>query len=397
VRPVRVGVDGTSWVNRRGYGRFARNAVGRLIELDGETRYVVYVDEQSASRVELPARAERRTVAVGRPPAEAAAAHSRRGLADLARMTLSVSRDRPDAFLFPSVYTYFPVLGTPTVVGLHDTIAEDYPRLTLPNRRARTYASAKRALAVRLAARLFTVSEASREALADRLGITPERLAIVPEAPDPVFHPRTPAEVELALAPLGLAAGSFLLSAGGISPHKNLESLVAAYAELLRRAGDAPQLVLAGDLQDDPYLSSAAEIKALIAELGLGGRVLLPGFVEDETLACLYAGAVAVVLPSLAEGFGLPAVEAAACGAALVLSDLPAHRETLGQAALFVAPSDVRSMADALERVLGDSALRSSLAERARRAVSRLSWDTSAEALRRLIAEVVSPRRRRRA
>jgi alpha-1,3-rhamnosyl/mannosyltransferase len=393
---VQVGVDGTSWVNRRGYGRFTRNAVGRLIELDGETRYVVYLDEQSAPRAEVPAGAEQRTVALGRPPSEAAAAHSRRSLADLARMTLAVARDRPDAFLFPSVYTYFPVLGTPTVVGVHDTIAEDYPRLTLPTRRARAYASAKRALAVRLASRLFTVSEASREALADRLGITPESLAIVPEAPDPVFHPRSPDAVGRALEPLGLRRGSYLLTAGGISPHKNLETLVAAYAELLRRAGDAPQLVLVGELQDDPYLSSAAEVRARIAELGIGERVLLPGFVEDEMLACLYAGAAAVVLPSLAEGFGLPAVEAAACGAALILSDLPAHRETLGDAALLVAPSDVRSIADALEKVLGDSALRFSLAKRARRAVSRLSWDVSAEVLHRLIAEVASRPRRRR-
>ena len=76
-----------------------------------------------------------------------------------------------------------------------------------------------------------------------------------------------------------------------------------------------------------------------------GERVLLPGFVSDETLACLYAGATAVVLPSLAEGFGLPAVEAAACGAALVLSDLPAHRETLDGAAIFVAPSDAHAIA----------------------------------------------------
>ncbi|OFW75567.1 MAG: hypothetical protein A2Y55_03390 [Actinobacteria bacterium RBG_16_68_12] len=392
---MRVGVDGTGWVNRRGHGRFTRNAVGRLVELDGDATYVIYVDEQSAAQVELPPRAERRAVAVTRAPSEAAASDSRRGVADLVRMTLAVSRDRPDVFLFPSLYTYFPVVGVPTVVGVHDTIAEDFADLTLPTRRARLYWSAKRRLAMGRATRLFTVSEAARAALVERFGLSADRVAVVPEAPDAVFGPRGAADVERALAPLGLRAGSFFVFAGGISPHKNLETLLEGYAELHRMPNAPPPLVLAGDLEGDSYLSSAAQVQARIAELGLGERVLLPGFVSDETLACLYAGATAVVLPSLAEGFGLPAVEAAACGAALVLSDLPAHRETLDGAAIFVAPTDARAIGAALARVRDDSELRSSLGRRAREAVAVLSWDVAAERLRGLLEEAVSVRSRR--
>ena len=124
--------------------------------------------------------------------------------------------------------------------------------------------------------------------------------------------------------------------------------------------------------------------------LSLGERVLLPGFVSDETLACLYAGATGVVLPSLGEGFGLPAVEAAACGAALVLSDLPAHRETLDGAALFVEPTDVDGIAAALARVLADESERASLARRAQEAASRLTWDAAADAVRRLLDDAVA-------
>jgi alpha-1,3-rhamnosyl/mannosyltransferase len=390
---VRVGVDGTGWANRRGHGRFTRNAVTRLVELDADATYVIYVDEQSAPNVELPPRAERRTVAVSRAPSAAAASDSRRGVADLVRMTLAVSRDRPDVFLFPSLYTYFPIVGVPTVVGVHDTIAEDFPDLTLPTRRARLYWSAKRRLALGRAARLFTVSEAARADLVERFGLSADRIAVVPEAPDAVFGPRGADDVARALAPLGLRAGSFFVFAGGISPHKNLERLLEGYAELHA----APPLVLAGDLDGDSYLSSAAQVRERIAELGLGERVLLPGFVSDETLTCLYAGATAVVLPSLAEGFGLPAVEAAACRAALVLSDLPAHRETLDGAAIFVSPYDAHAIGAALARVRDDADLRFSLGRRALEAVSVLSWDAAAERLRRLLEEAASVRRRRSA
>jgi glycosyltransferase involved in cell wall biosynthesis len=148
-----------------------------------------------------------------------------------------------------------------------------------------------------------------------------------------------------------------------------------------------PPLVAVGDLNGDPYLSAAPAVREQIARLRLEEHVLLPGFVSDETLACLYSAATAVVLPSLAEGFGLPAVEAASCGAPTVLSDLPAHRETLGDAALYFPPTDAEALAGSLTRILADDALRRSLEERGRRAVARLSWDQAAARLRELIAE----------
>ena len=129
---MRVGVDATSWANRRGFGRFARNAVGRLVELDQETEYVFFIDEQSADGATLPAGARERRVRLKASPSEAAAAGSSRPLLDLFRLSRAVRADKLDAFLFPSVYTYFPVLGTPTVVGLHDTIVESLPELTVP-------------------------------------------------------------------------------------------------------------------------------------------------------------------------------------------------------------------------------------------------------------------------
>jgi glycosyltransferase involved in cell wall biosynthesis len=180
------------------------------------------------------------------------------------------------------------------------------------------------------------------------------------------------------------------------SPHKNLERLVEAYARVLGELPSAPPLVIVGDLERDPYLSAVPSLVRTIREHSLEQQIVLPGFVSDETLACLYVGATAVVVPSLAEGFGLPAVEAAASGAALVLSDLPAHRETLDGAAVFVPPTDVGAIARALVELIADPTLRTSLGERAREAVSSLSWDASARALHAVITEAAESGGKRR-
>ena len=380
-----VGVDATSWSNQRGFGRFARNAVERLVALDSDTSYVLYVDGHGTNGHRLPESAERRTLRAGRRPGPAAA-ESSRGVGELLRMGWDVSRDRLDAFLFPSVYSYFPLVGVPTIVGVHDVIADELPELTLPNRRSRALWRLKESLAVRSASQVFTVSAASGSAIASRFGIPTARLAVVPEAPDPVFGPRTAALVRGTLEPLGLERRRFLLYAGGISPHKDIETLLEAFAALASSSPDLPPLVLVGDLEDDSYMSAAASVRSRIDALGIAERVVLPGFVSDDELASLYAAATAVVLPSLAEGFGLPAVEAAASGSPVVLSDIPAHRETLDGAALFFPPGDRQALETALRRIVEDAQLQSELAAGGRAAVAGLSWDATAERLRRLVA-----------
>jgi glycosyltransferase involved in cell wall biosynthesis len=333
-------------------------------------------DERTAAEEALPAGATIRAVAVGRPPA----ADAPRSLRDLARVSRAASQERLDVFLFPSLYTWFPVRRTPTVVGIHDVIAEQYAELTLPTRGARARWRLKRWLAVKRARRIFTVSEASRKLLAADLGVPAPSLAVVSEAPDPLFGPRSAEELERELEPLGLGDGKrFLVYAGGVSPHKGLETLLDAYA----LADRLPQLVIAGALEDEAFLSAAGSVRRQIDDLGLQDRVQLTGFVSDERLACLYAGAVAFVSPSRAEGFGLPAVEAAASGTPVVLSDIPAHRETLDGAALFFPPGDARALAGKLEVVSEGGGGGSAARER----VARLSWDASAAALRAVLAE----------
>ena len=391
---MRIGIDGTSWSNPRGYGRFARNAVRRLVDVDHESTYHLYVDAGTAANGDFPAGLQLHPVPISRESGGTRSDSSRR-LTDLVRLARAVRSRDVDVFLFPSDYTYFPVLRVPTVVGIHDAIANQLPELTLSPGRHRSFWRAKQWLAVKRAARIFTVSEAARSSVATLLGIAARTIAVVPEAPDPVFWPRPHASIEAARTEIGLNAGeAFFLFAGGISPLKNVETLIGAYAQL-EASPQRPKLVLVGSLEDGPFVSSAATVRAGIERWGLAGSVVLPGFVDDETLACLYSGATATVLPSLAEGFGLPAVEAAACGSPMVVSDLPAHRESLRDSALYFEPKDITALVDLLRRVSTDAELRGDCSSRSRAAVSRLSWDETAARLHALLTEAATANGRR--
>jgi glycosyltransferase involved in cell wall biosynthesis len=380
---MRVGIDATGWALRRGYGRFERNALGRLVELDTETTYVFYVGEASA--VGLPAGAERRLVRIRGLPVP----DETRPARDSLRLMLAARRDPLDAFLFPAVYSFFPVFGVPAILGVHDLIASELGEVALPTRRARLSWRLKERLAVRSATALFTVSEGSRAAIARRFGVPEEEIAIVRQAADPVFRPRSEEEVAAARAEVGLGAGDrFVVYAAGISPHKRIDTLVDAFGAVAASA----RLVVAGDLDENRFIPVGEELRRRVARVGLGDRILLPGFVSDDRLAALYTGSAAAVVPSAAEGFGLPAVEAAACGTAVILSDLQPHRENLGDAALYFSPGDVAALRGRLELVLDDEELRRSLAERARAAAARLSWDAAAEALRELVRRATAAR-----
>ena len=382
---MRVGIDATSWMNQRGFGRFTRNVVSRLVDLDEDNEYVLFLDERTGAVADLPARALRREVTLRQTAARSATADSQRTPGDLLRLTRAVDPRRLDLFVFPSILTYFPVVGVPTVIGIHDAIADQFPELTMPTFRARAAWWAKERLAIRSARRVFTVSEESRRLIAERFALTEDAIGIVSEAPDEVFGPRTAEELEAELGPLGLERGRYFVYAGGISPHKNVETLLDAFAALRDERGEVPRLVLVGELRGDPYLSAAASVRARTSELGLDEDVVLPGFVSDERLACLFAGSLAAVLPSLAEGFGLPAVEAAACGAPVILSDLPAHRESLGDGGLYFPPRDAHALTDRLGALMDDDDLRRELAERGRGNVGRLSWDAGARELQAVL------------
>ena len=373
---VRVGIDGGCWSNQRGYGRFIREVMKALGEVGSSHRYTVYLDSSSYPLFDLKAPFEARRVATSQGVAQSATADSHRSLRDLLRMSLAVTEPL-DLFFFPSVYSFFPLLRRiPVIVGIHDTIADRNPQFSFSSQKQRWLWSAKVRLALAQADTILTVSQYSKRSIAEWFHVPAGRIAVVQEAASPQFHVR-----DFEPPPL-----PFALYAGGISPNKNLGLLIRAFSRSDARSRGA-QLVLAGDYTSDRFKGNYAELKALVAELDVGRQVVFTGFVPDEELCRLYNTCTVFVMPSLDEGFGLPAIEAMSCGRPVIVSSGNSLEELVGDAGLTVNPHNVEELAAAIDRIFSCEDLRRSLAGRAIQRASEFSWETAARQLLELFEQ----------
>ena len=253
--------------------------------------------------------------------------------------------------------------GVPLVLTVHDRSWEERPQDFTRYERAWHRLARPRRLA-RRAAEVICLTETGRADLVASWGLPAARVHAVPSAP----AVRAPAEAGDGEAP---AAAPYLLFVGALEPRKAPELLVAAHAAA-RARGLAAELWLAGEGRLGPVLD------------GPGVRRL--GHVPDARLPALYRGALALVLPSHLEGFGLPPVEALAAGTPVVASDLPVLREVLSSGgALWVAPGDPAALAAALLRLEREPGLRERLVAGGRRAVGRLSWEDTARRTRAVL------------
>ncbi|MFN2464925.1 MAG: glycosyltransferase family 4 protein [Candidatus Dormibacteria bacterium] len=256
------------------------------------------------------------------------------------------------------------------VVTLHDVIpwAAETPRGGVTGR----YLAMQRRRLRRVGA-VIAVSQATADEAVNILDLDPARVTVVPEAVAQEFRAQAPEDEDSDRRHrAGAPDGRYLLWVGSTrahDPRKDLDSLLAAL-KLSRHAG-TPMLFAGATGTESERLAAAA------AELGV--RVLVAGFVADETLAALYRGAAAVVLPSRHEGFGLTALEALACGAPLIAARSANLPTLVGDSAILYAPGDVNALADAIDRVLDDPRLAADLRVRGPRTAARYSWRKSAE------------------
>lgn len=383
---MRIGIDVTCWINGRGFGRFIRELVGALVRRDAGHEYVFLADRQTAERAELPSGHRVAVGATSVAAAEAAAADGRRSVGDMWAMHRLVQQEPLDLVFFPAVYSYFPVGGRfPVLVTFHDVIAETMPQLIFHNRRSRFFWNLKCRHAAKRSARVITVSQASKRGLMDVFRLPEERVRVITEGPSDVFRAFRPDSVAAALARQRYGLGineRFLLYVGGISPHKNLSTLIEAFARI---AGEPVardiRLALVGDFRGDVFRTCHDELVRLTRTRGVASRVHFPGYVPDGDLAHLFHAAEAFVFPSYLEGFGLPAVEAMACGAAVVASDRGSLPEVVGDAGLFFDPHDPEALAATLRRLLGDPALGSQLRARSLQRAPQFTWEKSADQL----------------
>jgi glycosyltransferase involved in cell wall biosynthesis len=225
---------------------------------------------------------------------------------------------------------------------------------------------------------VFTVSEASRrDILRFYPWADPERVLVVPNAIDAaMLEDPGPEEMERVNERYQIR-GRFVLFAGNIKPHKNLERLIAAFGQVKQRPGhDDLKLFIIGD-----EVTRYGSLRRSVESAGVRQDVRFFGFVPDRTLAALYRLASVFAFPSLYEGFGLPPLEAMACGTPVVTSRISSLPEVVGDAALLVDPYSVEDIALGIERALGDEALRAVLIERGRARVRDFSWKRSVKAI----------------
>jgi glycosyltransferase involved in cell wall biosynthesis len=358
-KQMKIAVDATCWNNRRGFGRFTRELIASMAAARGDRDLILVADAQTASSTGLPADAEICQVRVSEPPMEAASAESSRSLIDLWRFRQAVVQLRPDAIFFPAVYSYFPVPSDiPTLVAIHDVIAETHPDRVFSSTRSRWLWNQKVRAALRSSKKIATVSENARQRIAAQFGRRNEDIALIGEGVAECFQRQDECAQRAARNQLGLAADEpILLYVGGISPHKNLTTLVRGLRLLADRGAENWRLVFVGEVERDSFLSSHREVLGAIRECRLDQQVAFSGYVDDPTLAALYSAARMLVLPSLDEGFGLPAAEAMACGTPVAASNAGALPEVVGDAGVFFDPFDKAAIASAIERLLTDDEL----------------------------------------
>lgn len=286
--------------------------------------------------------------------------------------------------LLHSLYFAAPVLApAPLVVTIHDVIPlrnEGYVR----SRAAGWYGALMRQLCQRAAA-IITVSNVARDDIADTLGYPVERILVTPEAPDPALAPVTDGQrLDEVRKRYGLP-DRFVLYLGGSERRKNVETLLHTWADA--KTEDI-RLVLVGRFPAQPD-ALYPDVPGLISRLRLGARVQIVPTVAPQDLAAVYSASLAFCFPSRYEGFGLPPLEAMACGTPVLCSDASSLRETAGGGAHLVHADDVGAWTLAIERIIEDRRWREELAARGLAHAGSFTWEKTARATRAVYTKVL--------
>jgi glycosyltransferase involved in cell wall biosynthesis len=351
-----IGFDARLW-DRTGIGRYIRNIAGRLRGVD----LVVWALPQEHERVqaELPSAVVR--VCPARPYSIGETFFWCR---ELRRVPLD---------LFHAPHINIPLgIPVPLVVTLHDLIPLRYQG-AINSWLGKRYFGIMSRLALAQARRVIAVSETTRRDMVGLLRANPGKIRTIGEGADHRFHERATPQRLQALRDRFRLAPRYVLYAGQWKPHKNLGTLLAAFAELRRRHADV-QLVLVG--REDP---KQPHVPTLIRRLGLEAAVVRTGYLRDEDdIVGLFQGASVLAHPSRYEGFGLPPLEAMAAGVPVVVSNAASLPEVVGDAGILVPPDDVAGWVTALERAILDPSLRERLIRAGLERSRRLTWDRAA-------------------
>ncbi len=359
--------------HRAGLGRYAENLTRALAPRLGEVLSLFYNREAGIEPLSDLAHVPSRTVGFSYK--------SWRMIVWMAQLAqIPLNRMFPEARLFHATeHLLLPLRGIPTILTVHDLIFHHLPEHhKLLNR---WYLNLAMPLFCRRADHIIAVSEATRRDLLKLYRLPPEKITVIYEAADAHFRAQ-PLEVVAEVRARYQLPERYLLYVGTIEPRKNLTRLLYVW-EHLYAAHEAPPLVIVGK---PGWLAS--DFFAALENCTFHDYVLLTGYVDDEDLPAIYAGATAFVFPSLYEGFGFPPLEAMACGTPVACSNTSSLPEVVGDAALTFSPNNVNAMTEALRRILNDEALQAELRARGLQQATRFSWAQTAQETLELYVKV---------
>ncbi|MGC8786841.1 MAG: glycosyltransferase family 4 protein [Anaerolineae bacterium] len=391
---MRIGIDYTSAVHQgAGIGRYTRQLVTALLELDQQNEYVLLV----AGRARTP-----KVESIS--PTAAVPLLNRKNYPNLRVIMLPLSErfwailwhrlhvplwvelftGKLDVFHSPD-FALSPVYKARTIVTVHDLSFLRVPQCSYPALQA--YLRRVVPASVCRAGMVLADSECTKSDVIELLGVEATRVKVIYAGVGQEFHRVEDVERLAAVRTRYRLPARFMLGLGTLQPRKNFERLIEAYTLMRQRIDAETKLVIAGSLG---WMYEGIFEKA--RELGLQEAVCFPGYIADEDLPALYSMADLFVFPSLYEGFGLPPLEAMACGTPVITSNVSSLPEVVGDAAWMVDPLDVRALADAMQRVLSDAALRRQMIARGLLQARRFTWEQAARQLRDVYEQVAAIR-----
>ncbi|OFW56862.1 MAG: hypothetical protein A2W01_02030 [Candidatus Solincola sediminis] len=377
----RIGLDARALSNinrQRGIGRYTSSLINALLAARSDFHFVLFGHDRAASLDLLPLAGENvEWITLPKSPNLSYLSL----VADHMLMAGTIARSRID--LFHAIdHNMTPFLRVPSIVTVHDLIPLVLRGAYL-GPRSRLWLASHRLAA--LHAKAVVAVSNNTAADVERLWKIPgERLNVIPEGVSDIYQVvEDGAAIERAARMFGIKKPYFLYL-GGFDPRKNIHNLLLAFKHFLLNDSGDYSLVLSGDTTGfNDYLSD--EIK----ELGLDGKVVLTGFIDEEYLPLLYSGSEGFVCVSLYEGFGLPFLEAMACGTPVIASDTSSIPEVVGDAGLLVDPLKPDDIARGMEKVAGSLQLRDELRERGIERAAAFNWQGVAERILVLYSEVL--------
>ncbi len=372
---MRIVVNGRFSGRKTGVGRVIENLFKALQHIDRKNEYFIYVNKEFGNFIRF-TNPRFRLISNG----IAGSASIMNHIWTQTGFLWSIIRHRADVVVLPQINLFIVKLA-PTIIFQHDLIEYHIPNQKWYKLLFRRMAFP---LALRLSDRIVSVSENTRTDVKKIYGVADEKLSVIRNGVDlELFKPKDRVAARSYVRSKFGVEQEYLLYTGTLAlPQKNLLRLVDAF-DLLVKRGAQHRLVLAGGEGKDANL-----IRRRVLDRGLTERVVFTGYVDDEDLPYLYSAADVFCFPSLYEGFGLPVLEAMACGCPVVTSATSSLPEVAGDAALLVDPLSIDAIANAIERLISDNALQQKCREQGLRNAEQFSWKRAAEELLATINDV---------